>query len=105
MNVTNPTTPNTPAAGGRFTGMRRQVVRTVMGKVFCDECGNPFTEDQCPHCAQRRRHRAGLEVGVETYGGHSVWETVERADGDDVDGSSWDERRSAGDDGPEGWPW
>ena len=96
--MANPRTPNTPATSGRFTGMRRQVVRTVMGKVFCDECGNPFTEDQCPHCAQRRRHRAGLEVGVETYGGHTVWETVERTE-DDTD------RRSFGDDGPEGWPW
>jgi hypothetical protein len=64
----NPTTPHiagTPAAGGRFVGMRRRVVRAATGTVLCDECGTAFDEDRCPTCvavfvsAWRSRAAAG----------------------------------------------
>jgi recombinational DNA repair protein RecR len=106
VNVTNPTDQGsavTPAGGGRFVGMRRRVVRTVMGKVFCDECGNPFSEDRCPYCRQRRRGRAGLEGVVETYGGDRLWVSMERAD--DQDGQWFPAEARPVDENAEGWPW
>ena len=63
----------------------------------------------CPTCAQRRRHRAGLETLVETVGGRRAWVTVERADEDDG-GGWWPTRvrfedEDQGHAEPEGWPW
>ena len=104
--MTNPTTPRTPGGGGRFVGMRRRVYRAVMGKSWCDECGNPFTEDRCPYCAQRRRRGAGLESAVETFGGERLFVTLDRAD--ETDGEGWwptEVDRLDGDDEPEGWTW
>jgi hypothetical protein len=73
-----------PADGARL-GVRRRVYRAVMGHLWCDECGNPYTEDACPYCAQRRPRRGGLEGAVETFGGAWVWVEMER-DPDDEDG-------------------
>jgi hypothetical protein len=87
----NPTTSDgsnvAPADGARL-GVRRRVYRAVMGHLWCDECGNPYTEDACPYCAQRRPRRAGLEGPVETFGGARVWVRMER-DPDDEDGGRW----------------
>jgi len=99
---------STPAAGSRFVGMYRRITTTVRGETRCDECGTVFDGDRCPTCAQRRRRRAGLESVVETYAGHRVWVTVERADEDD--GGGWwatgvRELDDEGDDEPGGWPW
>ena len=94
---------STPASGGRFVGMRRRVVRAVMGEIVCDECGTPFDEDQCPTCAQRRRRRAGLEVAVETTGGDRWWVTMERADAED--GGGWWPAEARPTEDTEGWPW
>jgi hypothetical protein len=102
----------TPAAGSRHVGMHRRIATALRGEVICDECGSAFAADYCPICAQRRRHRAGLEMVVETYGGRRVWVTLERADEDD--GGGWwptrvrpynDGEGQGDDDGPEGWPW
>jgi hypothetical protein len=99
----------TPASGSRFVGMRRRVVAAVRGETICDECGTAFDTERCPTCAQRRRHLAGLEMGVETEGSRPIWVTVERCDDDD--GAGWwptavrplDDGQ--GDDEPDGWPW
>jgi hypothetical protein len=89
--------------------MRRRVVTAVRGEVICDECGTAFDGDYCLACAQRRRHRAGLETMVETVGGRRAWVSVERSDEDD--GGGWwptrvrfEDEDQSGDD-PEGWPW
>jgi hypothetical protein len=115
MNVPNPTTTGaaaTPAAGSRHVGMHRRITTALQGEVICDECGTSFDADHCPTCAQRRRHRAGLEMAVETYGGRRMWVTLERADEDD--GGGWwptrvrpyaDGEGQGDDDGPDGWPW
>jgi hypothetical protein len=99
---TDHTAAATPAGGGPFVGMRRRVYRAVMGHEWCDECGNKFTEDQCPYCRQRRRRGgAGLEVGVDVFplGWFSTFEWA-----DDEDGQGWVDDPDEGDDG-EGWPW
>jgi hypothetical protein len=90
--------------------MRHRVVAAVRGEVICDECGTAFDDEFCPTCAQRRRHRAGLEVAVETIGGQRAWVTVERSDDDD--GGGWWPARvrpfeddDQGDGEPDGWPW
>ena len=99
----------TPASGSRFVGMRRRVVAAIRGETICDECGCEFDGEVCPACAQRRRHRAGLEMLVETCGRERLWITVERAD--DEDGGGWwpiSVEPLDGDDGGEdvgGWPW
>src|SRR5262245_59320679 len=101
----------TPAGGSRFVGMRRRIAATVRGDTLCDECGTAFEGEYCPTCAQRRRHRAGLEMGVETERGRRIWVTVERCDDEDGDGwwPSWvrprDEDDALVDDEPDGWPW
>ena len=101
----------TPAGGSRFVGMRRRIMTSLRGEVVCDECGTAFDAEVCPTCAQRRRRRAGLEVGVETVSGRWMWVTVERCDEDD--GGGWwptsvrpfDEDEGQGGDEPDGWPW
>ena len=99
----------TPSGGGRYVGMRRRIVTGLRGEVICDECGTAFDGKYCPTCAQRRRHRAGLETMVETAGGRRAWVTVERSDDDD--GGGWwptrvryEDEDPAGDE-PETWPW
>lgn len=86
-------------------GVRRRVIRAVMGKLWCDQCGNPFDGDECHHCAQRRRGDSGLETGVTAWGGGgNTWDTLDRAD--EADGEGWNPHPS--DDGngeAEGWPW
>ena len=83
--MTNPTTSNgaavTPTDPPRL-GVRRRVVRAVMGELWCDECGNPYRGDRCDYCAQRRPRRGGLEGAVETFGGARVWVRMERDDED-----------------------
>src|SRR5262245_38130 len=98
----------TPSGGGRYVGMRRRIVTALRGEVICDECGTAFDAAVCPTCAQRRRHRAGLEMLVETYGRERSWVTVERAD--EEDGGGWwptsvrpDDDQGDGE--TEGWPW
>ena len=95
----------TPSGGGRHVGMRRRIVSALRGQTICDECGCEFPGDHCPACAQRRRHRAGLEVGVETFRRDWGWVTLDRAD--DLDGEGWDPTGDdgLGDDEPGGWPW
>ena len=111
--MSNPTSNGaaaTPAAGSRHVGMPRRIVTGLGGEVICDECGTAFDGEQCPTCAQRRRHRAGLEMAVETDGGRRLWVTMERADEDDG-GGWWPSRvrpfddEGQGDDEPGGWPW
>jgi hypothetical protein len=77
-----------------------------MGKLWCDQCGNPFQGDECHHCAQRRRSgNSGLEAGVKAWGGGgNTWATLDRAD--QSDGESWNPHPSDDeDDEAEGWPW
>jgi hypothetical protein len=111
--VENPTTQGaaaTPSGGSRCVGMRRRITTALRGEVICDECGSAFVGEYCPTCAQRRRHRAGLEMLVETYGRGRHWVTVERADEGDGDGwwptevRPFDGEDQDGDE-PEGWPW
>jgi hypothetical protein len=113
VDVDNPTSTGaaaTPAAGSRYVGMRRRITTALRGEVICDECGTSFDTEYCPTCAQRRRHRAGLEAVVDSYGHDRRWVTVERAD--DEDGGAWWPTRvhphdgeGQGDDEPDGWPW
>jgi hypothetical protein len=111
VDVHNPTTDGaaaTPAGGSRYVGMRRRITSAVRGEVICDECGSSFDSDRCPTCAQRRRHRAGLEAVVESYDGRWHWITVERSD--ESDGNGWEPTRvrpydEEADGEPEGWPW
>jgi hypothetical protein len=105
LNVPDSTTPaGTPAAGRPFAGIRRRLADVIDGRVTCDECGTSYEPDiaRCPTCAQRRRHRAGLESVIECYGGDRPYVTVERSDA--LDGTA-DPFLVDGDDGPEGWPW
>jgi len=104
MNVHDHTTSaRTPAAGGRFVGVRRRVARVVMGKLWCDQCGNPFDGDECHHCAQRRRGDSGLEIGVSAWGGGNSWSVLDRSD--ESDGEGWNSDPARTDDEAEGWPW
>jgi len=99
--VTDSTTPaGTPAAGRPFPGLARRI---LAGSMRCDVCGSDLDPDAewCPACAQRRRHRAGLEAGVDTYGSEYPWVTLHRSDDNDgTTGPAFDEGEE-----PEGWPW
>jgi hypothetical protein len=102
LNVVDSTTPaGTPASGRPFPALRRRLA-AVEGRVVCDECGSVYDAgaDRCPTCVQRHRRGAGLEAGIDMYGGERPWTTVERSD--PLDGT----RRPDTEDGEaEGWPW
>jgi hypothetical protein len=104
LNVSDSTTPTgTPAAGRPFSGVRRRLADLIDGRVRCDECGTSYERGigRCPACAQRRRHRAGLESVIECYGGDRPYGTVERSDLADGTRDPWDD----GEGEPEGWAW
>ncbi len=87
-----PYDPNTaprprPRAGPAMSGCAAASRTALRGEVICDECGTAFDGDRCPTCAQRRRHRAGLEMVGGDLRRDRRWVTVERADDDD--GGGW----------------
>ena len=103
LNVSDSTTPaGTPAAGGPFPGIRRRFA-ALAGEIRCEECATELDPEavKCRACSQRRRHRAGLESVIESYGSERPWVTVHRSD--DYDGTTGPTPEI--DEEPEGWPW
>ena len=64
--------------------MRRRVYRAVMGRLWCDRCGNPYTGERCEYCVRRRIRRTAPNVEVAPFRPARPWATTDH-DHDDHD--------------------
>jgi hypothetical protein len=65
-------------------GVRRRVYRAVMGRLWCDRCGNPYTGERCEYCVRRRIRRTAPNVEVAPFRPARPWATTDH-DHDDHD--------------------